>query len=298
MTVLSNWQSYSRSLKEYGHSVDAGFLCPVCKQAYSGDTKPCSVSQGHIIPEAFGGSTTVLVCAQCEGYMGHSIEAPLINLVKDSRVMHGQAEGMVRGRFWMKTDTGSVRAQLSFGKSSGWSIRLPKRGDGEKAFPDAKPGPIRTPPRLNFALEFDQGRVDKSLRLTLLKAAYLASFRWLGYAYVLRSELAWVGRMLRGQPVNSPYTFTAAPPEGRYTITMPGFPKLTSSASHVALMRGTAAELPVQYGFVQLQNIQHLVILPPPDGSTALEQLRDRLSAQNGQSARATFDVREVLALI
>lgn len=295
---LSDWQSYTQDLRKSGYASGADFLCPICRGAYSGPAKPCSVSLGHVIPASFGGASTVLVCGQCEGYMGRSIEAPIINLLKDNRVMYGRADGIVRGRLHMKTDAGPVRAHLSFDRSSGWSIVLPKRGDGEKAFPNAKPGPILEQPRLEFALEFDKEKVDESLRLTLLKATYLAAFKWLGYSYILRRELAWVGRMLRGHPVRRPYAFTVAPPGGSYTLTMQGFPKLTSRASHVALMVGTAAQLPVLFGFVQLQHIQQLVVLPPYDGGATLEQMQDRIGAADGRKLHATLDVQQVLALI
>jgi len=296
--ALTDWRSYSQDLRKCGYTRDAGFLCPVCREAYSGSSKPYSVSHGHIIPAAFGGSSTVLVCGQCEGYMGHSIEAPLINLIKDSRVLHGKADGIVRGKLRMKTDAGPIRVQVSFKKCSGWSIRLPRLGDGEKAFPDAKPGAVLDPPRLEFALELCRDKIDESLQLTVLKAAYLAAFKWLGYAYVLKRDLAWVGRMLRGQPVRRPYTFTVAPPGGTYTLTMVGFPELVSRASHVALVLGTAADLPVLFGFVQLQHLQHLAILPPPDSSVTLEQLRGKLSTGDGRAVSVTLDVRQALAVL
>lgn len=295
--ALSDWQSYSRSLVECGHASETSFVCPICKVAYLGPTKPSSVSKGHIIPAAFGGELTVLVCSQCEGYMGHNIEAPLINLVKDGRVIYGRTEGIVRGRLNMRTDSGPARVHLRF-KSEGWEIHLPKRGDGERAFPNVEPGPITKAPRLEFALEFDKQKVDRSLRLTVLKAAYLASFKWLGYAYALRDELAWVGRKLRGQPVRRPYVYVVDPPGKSYTISMPSFKELASHPSHVALAEGTAAELPVLFAFVQLQNMQYLAVLPPPSGGVNLDELRNTFGTGEGRKVIVTFDLRRVVVAV
>lgn len=240
----------------------------------------------------------MLVCKQCEDFMGHSIEAPLIKLVKDGRAIYGRADGIVRGRFRIKTDTGPAHAHLRFSGNNGWTIHFPKPGDMERVFPDAKPGPIVEPPRLEFALAFDKPRVDRSLRLTVLKVAYLASFKWLGYAYVLRRELAWVGKKLRGQPVDRPYVYSMSLPGKAYTLRMPGYDQLALRESHVALFSGTAAELPVLLGFVQLQNMQHLAVLPPPAGGVTLEQLRDKLGTGDGRTAYVAFDPRPAVIVV
>lgn len=256
-------------------------MCPVCwKQFLDAASVRRDVShRAHIIPRGLGGTATTCVCRSCDSQIGHRIEAPVLNLIGDLQVVSGLASGKVLGRLHMDSLQGPLPMVMSFSQSGGWKCHLPKPGDGDKAFPDLKPGPIiGAPPRIEFKYSFDKGRLDAAVRLLVLKVAYYGAFEWLGYGYAMRPDVAWAGPLLLGSRSRQPYIYCIDPPAGGYTLSLSERPNLTSRLSHLAFCAGSLDGIPVLLGLVQLQRRQFFAILPPREGGSALPKLSARLS--------------------
>lgn len=196
----------------------------------------------------------------------------------------------------MDSPHGPLLTTLSFSGSRGWDYRLPRWGDGDKAFPNAKPGPITgSPPRIALKYQFNKRQADTALRLLVLKTAYFAAFVWLGYAYVLRADTAWIGRLLLGLRKRLPYACCLDAPAGGFRLELPEKQALVSRPSFVALGDGFLEDMPVLIALVQLQRMQFTALLPAKDRSSTLADLRERVRRNTYLDVRLSKQLEAVI---
>ncbi len=194
---LREFDSFSESLK-VASGEEGKYRCPICLRSFQyGELS--KLTWDHFPPEKIGGSKRVLVCRDCNvGLGGRLLESNLPRYQKRS-----EFEKEFPGHLPMKYSSGgivirgAVRAspdKIEFHprtEDKFESAREQFKGDLEEAHTenkwDGKQFSLSTDKELSYSKQY--------LELAFLKSAYLASFKFFGYPYILQEPL----EKIRGQ---------------------------------------------------------------------------------------------------
>jgi len=161
------------------HSSD-GVLCPLCLQAHSEDAlelEEPELTEEHIIPESLGGRLVTLSCKSCNSTHGSKLDSHLIKMVRCQNSLAGLGTLPLKGRIGISGN--QLPAQFDV---RGRTFRV---GGGSPALIDEVKDMFRKGRIESMDLQFSFGYVPDRAYLALLRIAYLAIFRELGYRYIL-----------------------------------------------------------------------------------------------------------------
>jgi hypothetical protein len=159
-----------------------GYVCPLCLRDFD---QMDNLTEEHVPPKAIGGKVLCLTCRECNSSAGHSAEAH-VNREKLSRAFFA-AGGPVRRA---KLTVEGIQANVGLRRGEK-GIQMHVLGpENDPTVVEALQSALRGMQsggtlELRDSISYSRPRAD----VAYLKAAYLAAFAWLGYAYILRSAL-------------------------------------------------------------------------------------------------------------
>ncbi len=155
-------------------------LCPLCLQAYSEDAidlEEPELTEEHIIPESLGGKLVTLSCKSCNSTHGSKLDAHLVQMVRSQNSLAGLGTVPLKGRIGI--------AGNQFPAQFDVRSRTFRVGGGSPAVIDEVNGMFQKGSIESMDLNFSLGYIPDRAYLALLRIAYLAIFRELGYRYIL-----------------------------------------------------------------------------------------------------------------
>jgi hypothetical protein len=173
-------------------------LCPLCLQVYSEDAIDLEVpelTEEHIVPESLGGKLVTLSCKSCNSTHGSKLDSHLVQMMRSQDSFAGLGTLPLKGRIGIAGNQLPARFDVSDRTFRVGGSRPAVLDEIKHVFQEGRIESID----LNFSLGYIPGRAY----LALLRIAYLAMFRELGYAYIL-SPAASVLREIISRSENSP----------------------------------------------------------------------------------------------
>jgi hypothetical protein len=164
--------------------------CPLCLRLLPEeaiDLEPPELTEEHIIAGELGGNMTTLTCRRCNNTHGSEIDAHLIQMMRSRDSIEGLSDRPFRGRIEIAgmTVPTDIDWKASVGQTTTFALRPFKPAVHEAIRSEMMGGRVKT---LNVTLSFDfiPGRTN----IALLRIAYLAMFRALGYRYILSPSVS------------------------------------------------------------------------------------------------------------
>jgi hypothetical protein len=187
---LREFDSFSQSLK-VASGEEGKYRCPICLRSFQHD-ELSKLTWDHFPPKIIGGSKRVLVCLDCNISSGRLLESTLPRYQKRSKF-----EKEFPGHFPMKYSSGGIVMRGAV-RASPDKIEFHSRTedkfesaleqftrDLEEAYTDnkwdGKQFSLSTDKELSYSKRY--------LEVAFLKSAYLASFKFLGYSYILQEPV-------------------------------------------------------------------------------------------------------------
>ena len=173
-------------------------LCPLCLQAYSEDAidlEEPELTEEHIISESLGGKLVTLSCKSCNSTHGSKLDAHLVQMVRSQNSLAGLGTVPLKGRIGIAGN--QLPAQFEV---RGRTFRV---GGGSPAVIEEVKDMFQKNRIESMDLNFSLGYIPSRAYLALLRIAYLAIFRKLGYRYIL-SPAATVMRRIISRSENPP----------------------------------------------------------------------------------------------
>jgi hypothetical protein len=176
-------------------SIANRILCPLCLTAFSEeaiDLDPPELTEEHIIPEELGGSLITLTCKKCKYTHGSKLDAHLIQMLRCHDTFAGFGKRPIRGNI----EVAGIRVpadidwKATIHKTTTFRLRQNEAQKLNQFRQTLTSGGVD---KINLDLNF--GFIPNSAYLAVLRIAYLAMFREVGYKYV-RSPAAGVIRKL------------------------------------------------------------------------------------------------------
>jgi len=170
---------------------------------------------------------TTLTCRSCNNTHGSKIDAHLIQMMRSRDSIEGLSDRPFRGRIevaGMSVPT-DINWKASVGKTTTFALRPFDPVVHEAIRSEMTGGKVRT---LNVTLRFDfiPGRSN----LALLRIAYLAMFRELGYRYILSRSVSVIRNVIN--------SFETCPSEiGQFVGEMGGEPQRFGKGIHFLKIR-------------------------------------------------------------
>lgn len=179
---------YAKNLSWYHpHLVDV-VLCPLCLQPFTKDAiESKTLTLEHIIPSALGGKFVTLTCSDCNSKSGTKLDAHLIQRLRTSDAWAGKSKKPLRVR--VKMGSGEFGADLYLSLDQNPNIQIIGIPDisnptsQKRAFETFKAQPQE------FSISGSLGYKDVQSRVAALRIAYLLSFSYFGYGYILYENL-------------------------------------------------------------------------------------------------------------
>ena len=154
-------------------------LCPLCLQAYPEDAlhlQEPELTEEHIIPESLGGKLVTLSCKSCNSTHGSKLDSYLVQMVRSQDSLAGLGTLPLKGRIGIAGN--QLPAQLDV------RDRTFRVGGGKPAVVDEVRNMFQEGRIESIDLNFSLGYIPGRAYLALLRIAYLAIFRKLGYPYI------------------------------------------------------------------------------------------------------------------
>jgi len=164
----------------------SGFVaCPLCLRLFPGDAidlEDPELTEEHIIPGELGGTITTLTCKRCNNTHGSKIDAHLIQMLRSRDSFAGLSNRPFRGRIEIGglTVPTDIDWKASVGEMTTFSLRQFKPSVHEAIQNQMRDGSVKT---INVSISFDY--IPGRTNIALLRIAYLAMFREIGYGYIL-----------------------------------------------------------------------------------------------------------------
>jgi hypothetical protein len=182
------FDDYSRNLSFYHLHLEHTFLCPLCLQPFGRNAIDLGeLTIEHIIPAELGGKLVTLTCKKCNSKSGHRLDAHLIQRMRVEDIMSGKSDQPLRIR--IKVGEGEFGGDMLLSNDKNPNIQIIGIKD------------ISNPELHKLAVnEFEAGTNNISIhgslgyqeipsRVAALRIAYLLSFRFFGYGYILHGNL-------------------------------------------------------------------------------------------------------------
>jgi hypothetical protein len=166
-------------------------LCPLCLQAYSEDAidlEEPELTEEHIIPESLGGKLVTLSCKSCNSTHGSKLDSHLVQMMRSQDSLAGLGTLPLKGRIGIAEN--QLPAQFDV------SDRTFRVGGGKPAVVDEIKNMFQQGRIDSIDLNFSLGYIPGRAYLALLRIAYLAMFRELGYPYILSPAAGVVREMI------------------------------------------------------------------------------------------------------
>lgn len=166
------------------------YVCPLCIRAFPEQAVAAGfLTREHVPPKSVGGRRLVLTCKECNDRSGHLLDR---HASPEADVHAFLRDGFSGRRATLSTSSGSIPIELSTSAGEIRAFGIPEATNPDihaAVFNDferlAREGNSKDF-RITIGLEpFDQNLV----RLSWLRAAYLAWFAVLGYRFILRPEM-------------------------------------------------------------------------------------------------------------
>lgn len=257
-TAKRLFDAYAKNLTWYHPHLVEVFLCPLCLQPFTKDAiQSNSLTLEHIIPSALGGRLLTLTCSDCNSQSGTKLDAHLVKRLRTEDALAGKSKKPLRIR--VQIGSGEFGADLYLSPDQQPNIRIV----GIPAISNPKlhkraVEAFETQPQ-EFSISGSFGYKDFPSRVAALRIAYLLSFRYFGYGYILYNNLDQVRKQI-SQP-------------GHETDALKGMVWLKSApeTNVVAVLR-QPQELRCFLAIVDLYTEQQRVLgiaLPGPDPNSA-----------------------------
>jgi hypothetical protein len=168
-------------------------LCPLCMHRFAARAiSDALLSVEHPIPSALGGRLEVITCRECNNSQGSAVEKHLV------KAMHAldSLEGKRQLPAVIRNDSGHVAVNFEWHDDAPIGIGIVGKAsnpEGVRAIRDL----ISSGGKLNFTSRF--GFAEEPYWRAIFRAAYLATFGYFGYTYVLSEGAAQVRRILDGE---------------------------------------------------------------------------------------------------
>lgn len=198
MPVSLKWfEDGAAALQRIGRTEGNLYTCPICLRVFGRD-QVNQLSEEHVPPESLGGKAIVLTCKRCNNEGGAELDIHAARQQKAERIVARKDRGPSRARVTIG-DTqviADVRTDAGILVSHRPDLNHPSAGDNLiKELVDVARNRQLPPITLGFKLG---GKLDlHRAGVSWLRAAYLAAFAALGYAYILRPLFDTVRRQIR-----------------------------------------------------------------------------------------------------
>lgn len=180
---------------ECGHALPptgSYYVCPCCLVAHSRAAVTDKIlTIEDVPPKALGGRPMLLTCGKCNHSSGHNFDAAAAQKAIADAFVHGRASGRPVGAT-SRIDGIPLRGEARSTENGISFMGIPKQNHPKdlaaykqalnSLVGDENPGP-------RISLTVDTRFSEKHARLSLIRAAYLASFAALGWSYALRSAM-------------------------------------------------------------------------------------------------------------
>lgn len=183
-------QKLADDLSKFDGRMKGRFMCPVCTTLYDCHDET-NITDGHIIPDAVGGSELTLLCRVCNSRFGAG----------QDKWFGEYLDVLLKGKTFLSARTKSKYLTINGVKVRG-GIRESADGDID-VFLHIN----RNPPGLvesiafgsstDISVDIPLARNEKQIQVGYLTAAYLMWFKQLGYSWVFQSHLDSVRRQIQ-----------------------------------------------------------------------------------------------------
>ena len=179
---------YAKNLSWYHpHLVDV-ILCPLCLQPFTKDAiESNTLTLEHIIPSALGGKFVTLTCSDCNSKSGTKLDAHLVQRMRAEDAWAGKSKKPLRIRVKIGSDEFGADLYLSLDQQPNIQIigipNISNPTSQDRAFETFKTQPQE------FTISGNLGYKEIPSRVAALRIAYLLSFSYFGYGYILYENL-------------------------------------------------------------------------------------------------------------
>lgn len=166
--------------------------CPLCLQTFA--VTPGELTIEHAPPSKLGGKPAALTCKKCNNEQGSILESRLIEYYRIQESLTGN-RALFTDATMQFDDLPAVRIQLNFFENN-WNVvpvtkaSNPNTIDAISRSFSQGIGPSR------FKLQFRQPGL-RTVRIALIRAAYLIAFGQLGYGFAVNPGLNYVRNLFR-----------------------------------------------------------------------------------------------------
>jgi hypothetical protein len=179
---------YAKNLSWYHPQLVDVILCPLCLQPFSKDAIESNIlTLEHIIPSALGGKFITLTCSDCNSKSGTKLDAHLVQRLREEDAWAGKSKKPLRIRVKVGEDEFGADLYLSLDQQPNIQIigkqNISNPKSQERAFETFKAQ------HQEFTISGNLGYKDIPSRVAALRIAYLLSFSYFGYGYILYENL-------------------------------------------------------------------------------------------------------------
>lgn len=209
-----NFQSIvdNTPLKET-YDKEYGYYCPLCTEHFNKQKlEDKTLTLEHNPPDSLGGKATILTCKKCNSKSGHSLDAELQQTLKKIDGYSFKPNSEVKTRF-RNDSTGNqgVNAKISIDNEGKFIINIDSKNNNPKTvkrFLESEEQVYKNPlfsndllntgwqKKISFSFPKLEPINEKTLKISLLKIAYLHAFEKLGYIFIFNKNMEIVRKQL------------------------------------------------------------------------------------------------------
>lgn len=166
------------------------FICPLCLKTYQFLDPDNNITIEHVPPEKLGGKPLLLTCKDCNSICGYNLDIYLINEVRNSYVLRHLDKKRHKAK--LQIEDVCINADATIIGNSDIFFNIDEQKNNPKSY-NALNKYLATDDsiyRINATIKLSEQKTNtKKAAIAILKSAYLLAFYYLGYRYILHSNL-------------------------------------------------------------------------------------------------------------